>query len=63
MASATVIVNADLISVDPTGEPCDYCGETPWLSASEIVLTTGQTVAYLCADCVSLIRENAEQIQ
>lgn len=66
MPNVTITVAAEIVSADPTGEQCDGCGEIPYLSAFAIVAVindeaTDKVLAYLCPDCVEMIRESAEQ--
>lgn len=66
MPDLTITVAAEIVSADPTGEACEGCGETPYLNAFAIVAVindeaTDKVLAYLCPDCVAMIRENAEE--
>jgi hypothetical protein len=66
MPNLTVTIAAEIVSIDVTGSECDGCGETPWLNAFAIVAVvngeaSNEVLAYLCPDCVEMIRENAKQ--
>lgn len=66
MPNLTATIAAEIVHTDVTGAECDGCGETPWLNAFAIVAVindeaTGEVLAYLCPDCVEVIRENAER--